>query len=68
MGADGSTPLHGDPHAGAAARLGSSGSHQEGGGIEDSHIVDIYEVPCPSGPVTLYVCLYHCPPGRSPFE
>ena len=32
----------------------------------DAHIVDLYEVPCPSGAVQVHVCLYHCPQGRSP--
>lgn len=66
---DGSTPLGGDPRAGARARQGSSGSHlpHEPLDFANSHIVDIYEVPCPRGPVTLYVCLYHCPAGKSPF-
>lgn len=63
--ADGSMPLGGDPGAGQNARQGSMGPHQEGTSIMDSHIVDLYSVPCPEGPVEVYVCLYHCAEGRS---
>lgn len=59
---DGSQPLGGNPRAGAQARLGSSRPHMKVDPMDfmNSHIVDVYEVPCASGPVTLYVCLYHC--------
>ena len=62
---DGSVPLGGNLRAGAQARVGSMGSHEPpsgDGGFEpmNSHIVDRYEVPCPSGPVTVYICMYHC--------
>lgn len=63
--ADGSMPLGGAPEAGRDARQGSMGAHQEGSSFLDSHIVDLYVVPCPEGPVEVYVCLYHCPEGRS---
>ena len=62
--ADGEMPLHGNPELGAGARLGSSRPHVEGTSIMDSHIVDIYRVPCASGPVEVFVCLYHCDGGR----
>lgn len=58
-------PLGGSPEAGRDARQGSMGAHQEGSSFLDSHIVDLYVVPCPEGPVEVYVCLYHCPEGRS---
>lgn len=64
----GEVPLQGNPELGAHARLGSSGSHMRGSSFMDSHIVDIYQVPCADGPVQVYVCLYHCAPGRSPYE
>lgn len=65
----GGNPLGGDPQAGARARLGNVGPHAHGPERDpmlDAHIVDLYEVPCPSGAVQVHVCLYHCPPGRSP--
>ena len=51
---DGSQPLLGDPARGAAARVGNVGQGPDG------HVIDHYEVPCPSGPVQLYVDGYHC--------
>ncbi len=65
---EGGNPLGGDWRAGAGARLGSGRSHGGGTGMLDSHIVDLYEVPCGSGPVRVYVCLYHCPAGRTPLD
>lgn len=67
----GGNPLGGDPRAGARARLGNVGPHAHGperDPMMDAHIVDLYEVPCPSGAVQVYVCLYHCPPGRTPLD
>ncbi|UJR86269.1 hypothetical protein [Sandaracinus amylolyticus] len=60
-------PLGGDPGAGAAARRGNVGPHAYSGPLtgdplQDAHIVDVYEVPCPSGPVEVFVCMYHCAP------
>ncbi|WP_053237292.1 hypothetical protein [Sandaracinus amylolyticus] len=60
-------PLGGDPGAGAAARRGNVGPHsytgpRSGDPLQDAHIVDVYEVPCPSGPVEVFVCMYHCAP------
>lgn len=65
---DGSMPLAGNTVAGRDARLGSSKSHMPGppGDFANSHIVDIYRVPCPNGPVTLYVCMYHCKDKSTP--
>jgi hypothetical protein len=65
---DGSMPLGGDPMRGAQARLGSTSSHMEGASPLESHIVDHYQVPCPTGAVDVFVCLYHCSGGRTPFE
>lgn len=56
--ADGTVPLGGDPMRGAQARRGNVGSGPDG------HMVDLYDVPCPSGPVEVYVDGYHC--GGSP--
>jgi len=65
--ADGSVPLGGDPAAGQRARLGSSRSHLDEPPDDpmNSHIVDIYEVPCPGGTETVHVCMYHCASGQS---
>ena len=58
---DGSNPLGGSLRAGSRARAGSIGAGADG------HILDMYEVPCPGGPVQVYIDMYHCPDGRSPF-
>lgn len=64
----GGNPLGGNPSAGQAARIGNVGPHAgAGGSMEDAHIVDLYSIPCPAGAQELYVCLYHCPRGRSPY-
>lgn len=55
--ADGSVPLGGSPDAGAASRVGNVGPGPDG------HIVDLYRVPCSTGPVDLYVDGYHCGAG-----
>lgn len=65
---DGSMPLGGDAMSGARARVGSMGSHQESGDPMNSHIVDHYQLQCPSGAIDIYVCMYHCAAGRTPFE
>jgi hypothetical protein len=65
---DESRPLGGDVHEAQAARRGSSFAHQEGPSVMESHIVDVYELPCPSGTQEVYLCLYHCPEGRSPLD
>ncbi len=52
--ADGSMPLAGIPERGAAARRGNVGAGPDG------HVVDLYDIPCASGPVELYVDAYHC--------
>lgn len=57
--------------AGAGARRGNVGPHPHGperDPMADAHIVDQYEVQCGSGPVQVYVCLYHCPAGRTPMD
>jgi len=54
---DGSKPLGGDPMRGAAARLRNVGPGP------DNHIVDLYEIPCASGRVRVFVDAYHCGPG-----
>ncbi|MEQ9646555.1 MAG: hypothetical protein RLO52_13800 [Sandaracinaceae bacterium] len=48
-------PLGGDPEAGQQARVGNVGANGSG------HIIDLYRVPCPSGPLEVYVDLYGCP-------
>jgi hypothetical protein len=52
--ADGSVPLGGDPERGARARLGNVGPGPDG------HVVDLYEIPCATGPVRIHVDAYHC--------
>lgn len=52
---DGSMPLGGKPLAGARARVGNVGANHTG------HIIDLYEVPCPEGPLRVYVDMYGCP-------
>jgi hypothetical protein len=56
---DGGNPLGGDPMAGARARVGNVGENSTG------HIIDLYRVPCASGPVDVYVDMYGCPEMRS---
>lgn len=51
---DGQVPLLRDPERGAGARRGNVGAGPDG------HVVDLYDVPCASGPVELYVDAYHC--------
>ncbi len=58
---EGDNPLGGDPSAGSAARVGNVGSNSTG------HIIDLYRVPCASGPVDVYVDMYGCPEMRSLF-
>jgi hypothetical protein len=67
----GGNPLASDPRAASEARVGSVGAHPHTGGgdpLLESHIVDQYRVPCPTGPIDLFVCLYHCPVGRTPID
>ena len=58
---EGDNPLGGDPSAGSAARVGNVGSNSTG------HIIDLYRVPCASGPVDVFVDMYGCPEMRSLF-
>jgi hypothetical protein len=51
----GGNPLNGDPDQGARARIGNVGANSEG------HVIDHYQVPCPGGPVDIYVDMYGCP-------
>lgn len=51
---DGVNPLAGDPAAGARARVGNVGANATG------HIIDLYRVPCATGPVDVYVDMYGC--------
>jgi hypothetical protein len=51
---DGSNPFHGDVEAGRQARLRNVGANRSG------HIIDLYEVPCPEGPRSIYVDMYGC--------
>lgn len=55
----GGNPLGGDPRAGARSRVGNVGANSTG------HIIDLYRVPCPSGPVDVYVDMYGCPQMRT---
>lgn len=52
---DGGNPLGGDLMAGAKSRVGNVGANSTG------HIIDLYEVPCASGPQRVYVDMYGCP-------
>jgi hypothetical protein len=52
---DGTRPLGGDPRAGGAARRGNVGANSKG------HVIDLYVIPCSSGPVEVYVDMYGCP-------
>ena len=62
---DGSRPLGGDRGRGSAARMGSTSPHMPGASVMESHIVDVYQVPC-AQPIEVYVCMYHCAElGRS---
>lgn len=63
----GANPFGGDASRAAAARRGNVGPHpysgpRSGDPLSDAHIVDVYEVPCPGGPVEVFVCMYHCRP------
>jgi hypothetical protein len=60
---DGSNPFRGDHEAAARSRRGNVGPHLEvpPENVFESHIVDHYVVPCPAGPIDVYVCMYHCP-------
>lgn len=58
---DGSMPLGGDAMTGAGARVGNVGANSMG------HIIDLYVVPCPTGPIELYVDLYACPDSMYPY-
>lgn len=60
--ADGSNPLNGDLRAGQASRVGNVGENASG------HIIDLYEVPCSGGAQRVFVDMYICPPGVSPFD
>lgn len=53
----GGNPLAGDVNAGQGARVGNVGANSTG------HIIDLYRVPCPDGPVDVYVDMYMCPGG-----
>ncbi len=65
---DGSYPLNRDPRAGQAARRGNVGGHLPNASPQEPHIVDLYAIPCSTGAVEVYVCMYHCPPGRSAYD
>lgn len=51
---DGENPFEGDVEAARKAQRGSNENPRNG------HVVDIYRVPCGSGPVHLFVDLYGC--------
>jgi hypothetical protein len=50
----GGNPLDGDVGAAARVRSGSVGPDARG------HMIDVYEVPCPSGKVDVFVDMYAC--------
>ena len=54
----GGNPLGGDIDSGGRARRGNIGPGPDG------HILDVYDVPCPTGSVAVYVDMYHCRPGQ----
>ncbi len=54
----GGNPLGGNVDAAGQARRGNIGPGPDG------HIVDVYDVQCPSGSVAVYVDMYHCRPGQ----
>ncbi len=58
---EGGNPLGGDPMAGARSRAGNVGANSTG------HIIDLYQVPCPSGTVDVYVDMYGCPEMQGMF-
>lgn len=51
---DGSNPLNGDLALGQRSRQGNVGANSTG------HIIDLYVVPCASGPQQVYVDMYGC--------
>lgn len=69
---EGGNPLGGDLQAGHDARRGNVGPHDASSAsatdFDAFHIVDLYAIPCPSGEQQVYVCMYHCPQGRSPSD
>ena len=58
---DGSNPLGGNLALGQRSRRGNVGANNTTG-----NIIDLYEVPCATGPQRVYVDMYHCPPGVNP--
>lgn len=54
---DGSNPLNGDLALGQRSRQGNVGANSTG------HIIDLYVVPCASGPQQVYVDMYGCNAG-----
>lgn len=58
---EGDNPLRGNPAAGANARVGNVGANATG------HIIDLYRVPCASGPVDVFVDMYDCPEMQEMF-
>lgn len=51
---DGSIPLEGKLLSAARSRVGNVGAGPDG------HIIDLYEIPCPTGKVRVFVDGYHC--------
>jgi len=60
---DGSHPFKGVRQA-HHSRLGNVGS----GGRCGTTVIDLYRVPCPGKTFMVYIDLYNCPQGRSPFS
>ena len=59
---EGGNPLGGDTSAGGASRVGNVGANSTG------HIIDLYRIPCRSGPVDVYVDMYGCPEMANMFQ
>ena len=57
---DGTNPLGGRAPAGRRARRGNVGDNSHHNGI-----IDLYDVPCASGPQEVYVNMYGCPDAPS---
>jgi hypothetical protein len=59
---DGTNPFRGQLEEAARARQGSRKGAQGG------HIIDLYQVPCAGGEVTVYVDMYQCPEQEAALE
>lgn len=60
--ADGTRPLDRDVPRGSDARRGNVGPNPDG------HVIDLYEVTCPEGPVQIFVDMYDCEHAKPSFS